>query len=239
MSEIPFVIIAWNNLTFVKAFVEQIMDLSKRIIILDNHSEYQPLLDYYDYLEEVHAHKFDIRRLDQNYGHTVCTILKDTLPDIYALSDPDLRLNPSMPRDVIDQLYYISKKYNCSKVGLALDISDHSEFIPGYGDLVYRIESSYYRNQISDSEYTLYNAGVDTTFCLINNTVAAHPNIRVAGNFTAKHLPWYNNYLKNNIPREELKVWVKNNKSSSILHYIDVNALVSWPYLALPASPDL
>ena len=234
MSDIPFVIIAWNNLTFVKGFVEQVMGLCKRIIILDNHSEYQPLLDYYNYLEEMHVHKFDIRRLDQNYGHGVCTILKDTLPDVYVLSDPDLLLNPSMPRDVIDQLYYISKKYNCSKVGLALDISDHSEFIPGYGDLVYRIESTYYTNQISDSEYILYNAGVDTTFCLINNTVGgtvggtAYPNnIRVAGNFTAKHLPWYNDYLKNNIPREELKVWVKNNKSSSILHYIDVNALLS------------
>lgn len=229
MSEIPHVIIAWNNLTFVKSFVEQVMELSTKIIILDNNSEYQPLLDYYRHLEEAYGNKFDIRRLDQNYGHRVYTTLKDTLPDIYVLSDPDLLLNPSMPKDVVDQLYYISKKYNCSKVGLALDISDHDKFITGgYGDLVYRIESEYYNNinLINDTEFTLYNAPIDTTYCLVNNTVSGHPcDIRVGGNFTAKHLPWYNNYLKNNIPKDELHVWVKNNKSSSILDYINKNSL--------------
>ena len=76
-------------------------------------------------------------------------------------------------------------------------------------------------------EFILYNAPLDTTFCLINNTVSGYPNdIRVSGNFTAKHLPWYNDYLKTNIPKEELVVWVKNNKSSSILKYIDINNLL-------------
>lgn len=228
MSEIPLVIIAWNNLTFVKRFVEQIIGLTNKIIILDNNSEYTPLLDYYRHLEETYGNKFDIRRLDQNYGHRVYITLKDTLPDIYVLSDPDLELNPSMPKDVIDQLYYISKKYKCNKVGLALDVSDHNEFIKGgYGDLVYRIESAYYRNILSDNEYMLYNAEIDTTFCLINNTVNEYrSNIRVGGNFTAKHLPWYNNYLKNNIPKDELEIWVKNNKSSSILQYISIAELL-------------
>jgi len=228
MSEIPLVIIAWNNLTFVKRFVEQIIELSTKIIILDNNSEYQPLLDYYTSLETIYPDKFDIRRLDQNYGHRVYTILKDTLPDIYVLSDPDLKLNASMPKDVIDQLYYISKKYKCNKVGLALDVSDHTKFIRGgYGDLVYRIESAYYRNILSDNEYMLYNAEIDTTFCLINNTVSDYPsNIRVGGNFTAKHLPWYHDYLKTHIPKDELEIWVKNNKSSSILKYININELL-------------
>ena len=134
-----------------------------------------------------------------------------------------------MPKDCFDQLLYISNKYKCNKVGLALDISDHHDFIKGgYGDLVYKIESGYYINIISDNDFILYNAPLDTTFCLINNTVSEYfSDIRIGGNFTAKHLPWYNDYLKNNIPKEELIVWTKNNRSSSILQYIDVSSLLN------------
>ena len=229
MSDIPLVIIAWNNLTFVKRFLEQTMHLTQKIIILDNNSEYAPLLEYYTYLEHTYPNKFDIRRLPHNYGHTVYQKLQHTLPGIYVLSDPDLQLHPSMPKDCFEQLYTISKKYKCRKVGLALDISDHHLFIPGsFCQLVYNIESAYYRNPIHDSEYVLYNAPIDTTFCLINTTVSGYPSdIRVGGNFTAKHLPWYNDYLALNIPKEELRVWTKNNKSSCILHYIDVQKLIS------------
>jgi hypothetical protein len=32
-----------------------------------------------------------------------------------------------------------------------------------------------------------------------------------------KHLPWYNDYIKNNFTPEELDYWKNNNKSSLIL----------------------
>jgi hypothetical protein len=231
MSEIPLVIIAYNNLTFVKKFIEQTINLTKKIIILDNKSEYNPLFEYYKYLEETYNNKFDIRRLTENYGHMIYRILGHTLPEIYVLSDPDLQLNPYMPNDCFDKLLYISNKYKSNKVGVALDISDYHDFIKGpYGDLIFKIESSYYvnTNVIPDSEFKLFNAPIDTTFCLINNTVSGHhSNIRVGGNFTAKHLPWYQDYLKIHIPKEELVVWIKNNKSSSILEHIDINNLLN------------
>jgi FkbM family methyltransferase len=51
----------------------------------------------------------------------------------------------------------------------------------------------FWKNKINDSDYELYTAGVDTTFCLINKKhIYNFDNvIRVAGNFTSKHLPWY------------------------------------------------
>jgi 16S rRNA G966 N2-methylase RsmD len=37
----------------------------------------------------------------------------------------------------------------------------------------------------------MYNAMIDTTFCLCNKNFVNGTCIRVAGNFTAQHLPWY------------------------------------------------
>ena len=50
-QQIAICIIAWNNLFFVRRFVDQIRILPNPIIILDNHSSYQPLLEYYHMLK--------------------------------------------------------------------------------------------------------------------------------------------------------------------------------------------
>jgi GT2 family glycosyltransferase len=225
MESIPLVIISWNNLTFIKSFLNQIKKFNHPIIILDNNSTYEPLVLYYKELKDPNI---KVIRLDKNYGHRVYQEMGHLLPEVYVLSDPDLLLNENMPTDTIEQLYKISQKYNASRVGLALDISDADKFIKGnYGQLVYRIESNYYRSLVKDSEYKLYRAPIDTTFCLINKNVKTDFQLRVGGCFTAKHLPWYDGYLKNNIPKDELKVWIENNKSSSILEYINKNELIS------------
>jgi hypothetical protein len=227
---IPIIVIAWNNLTFVKSFINQIQHLTDKIIIMDNASTYSPMFEYYDTLEKLNPNKYEIRRLDKNYGHNVCYTFIDTLPDTFCMSDPDLQLNPKMPHNLIEQLIYISNTYHCGKVGLALDITDHELFIPGNcHDLVYSIESGYYKNKIVSDNYEMYYAPIDTTFCLINkkfNIELAQNNIRVAGLFTAKHLPWYDNYLINHIPNDELRVWIQNNRSSCILPYIDVDKIM-------------
>jgi hypothetical protein len=225
MSEIPIVIIAWNNLTFVKSFLNQLERFKHPIILLDNHSTYEPMNQYYEQLDKT---KVRVIKMDKNYGYLVYKHFSHLLPEVYVLSDPDLLLNNNMPSDAIEQLLNLSIKYNACRVGLALDITDSEKFIKGmYGQLVYRIESKYYENRIENSEYTLYKASMDTTFCLINNKIKSDLQIRVAGDFTAKHLPWYEGYLKNNIPKDELKVWIENNKSSSILSYINKYDLIS------------
>lgn len=220
---IPFVVICYNNLTFCKMFYDQIISIAQEIIIIDNNSTYKNLLNYYLEIEKSCPIKITIHRLNFNYGHKVYLKCPHLVPKIFILSDPDLLLNPKMPKNVAGELLNISNKYKAYKVGLALDISDSEKFIEGhYGKLVYKIESSYYKKKIDDSEHTLYDAPLDTTFVLVNkNFESAAKNIRVGGDFTCKHLPWYNNWLKENIPSEELQHWVTNNKSSSILSYID------------------
>lgn len=228
MSVLPIVVIAWNNLFFVRRFIDQLRRLPNPIIVLDNGSEYVPLLDYYTVIKQDLGARIEIRRLGQNYGHKVYQILAHTLPMVYILSDPDLQLNPNMPDNIGDHLLRISDRHRSGRIGLALDISDHDKFIEGsYGRLVYNITLGYYQTRIQDPEYELFHAPTDTTFCLINRNYSEQTMIRVGGVFTAKHLPWYNNYLKENIPKDELEVWIKNNKSSSILGYINANELLS------------
>jgi hypothetical protein len=95
--DIPVVVICWNNFYFVKNFVEQLKKYKNPIILLDNKSNFEPLLEYYKEIKEELQDKIEIRLLDQNYGSTVFLKLKHTLPDVYILSDPDLELNPNMP----------------------------------------------------------------------------------------------------------------------------------------------
>ena len=223
-NSIPIVVICWNNYYFVKNFINQLKRFPNPIILLDNKSNYQPLLDYYKEIKSELKDKIDIRMLDKNYGHKVYMILKDTLPSVYILSDPDLELNPKMPKNFAKIFLELSNQYKCYKVGCALKIDDHEKFIQcdNYTDKknIYDWETQFWKKPIMHDNYELYEADIDTTCCLINTnytTKSLKKRIRVAGNFTAKHLPWYNNYIKDNISSDEINNWKQNNKSSSIL----------------------
>jgi len=223
-NEIPFVIICWNNLFFVKNFVNQIKKYKRKIIILNNNSEYESLYKYFKEVKDELGDQIEIRLLDQNYGHEVYIKLAKTLPDVYMLSDPDLQLNENLPENFVDILYNLSNKYKTYKVGFALDISDKDNFLSceEYTDSksIYDWEKQFWVNKINNKNYELYNADIDTTFCLINKNYFNENHyeaIRIAGDYTAKHLPWYKDYIKNNIPKDEIEIWRKNNKSSSLL----------------------
>jgi hypothetical protein len=219
-NEIPIVVIAYNNYFFVKNFILQIKHFKNPIILFDNHSNYQPLLDYYKEIKAELGLKIDIRLLDINEGSNVISIYKNTLPSIYILSDPDLQLNPRMPENFTNILYELSIKHRAYKVGLALDISEPEKLLDckkyQNEQSIIEWESQFWKKPIYD-EYELYDAATDTTFCLVNHAYPENKQIRIAGDFTAKHLPWYKEFLKEHISKEELDNWKKGNNSSSIL----------------------
>ena len=213
MSSIKIVIIAWNNLTFVKNFVDQLRYLPNPILILDNKSTYEPIFEYYKTIKKELDEKIEIKLLNKNYGHKVYLKLSHKLPKIYILSDPDLELSKTMQKDFAQRLLNLSIRYKVNKVGLALDISDDHKFIKDYYNKIHSYEDKYWKKRIKHAKYELYRAPVDTTFCLVNNNYKYNPsnNIRIAGeNFTIKHLPWYENYIIDNIPEPELLHWFKN-----------------------------
>lgn len=217
---IPIVIIAYNNLFFVRNFIEQIKHHKNPIIVFDNHSDYEPLLEYYKELQAELGSRVDIRLLSVNEGCGVASVYKDTLPSVYILSDPDLQLNPRMPANFSEILLDLSSKYEVHKIGLALDISEPEKLLDckqyEHGYTIREWESQFWKKPIANT-YELYDAPVDTTFCLVNHAYSEERQIRIAGDFTAKHLPWYKGFLKEHISEEELKHWKRGNNSSSIL----------------------
>lgn len=222
LGKIPIVVIAYNNLFFVRNFLDQLKKYENPIILFDNKSTYKPLLQYYKEIKAELGSKIDIRLLDENKGCHVASFYEHTLPNIYIMSDPDLQLNPRMPENFSDILLALSKKYQVYKVGLALDISEPEKLLSckNYesGQSIKEWESKFWEKQIADKDYEIYEAATDTTFCLINRAYPQTKQIRIAGDFTAKHLPWYKGFLKNNISEDELKSWKDGNNSSSILN---------------------
>lgn len=222
--KIPVVIICWNSLTFIRKIVDQLKTYPNPIILLDNKSTYKPLFEYYKEIKDELKDKIEIRLLDKNYGSGV--FLKQKLPKVFIMTDPDIEINKKMPQNFSEILLNLSNKYKVYKVGLALNITDKDEFVrcASEGNPLYEYQLRYWKEPIENKDYELYKAAVDTTFTLVNNNFLykvkdnnyTAPAIRIAGDFTAKHLPWYKKFLEG-LSGEELFSYMKHNKSSTFV----------------------
>ena len=195
---IPIVIICYNNHKYVENTIRQIRALNEAyvpgLIILDNCSTNE---DTQRYLE---ATPVRVIRNPSNNGPWVSPTnnahVYAEMPEKFILTDPDLGFNPNLPSNCIEILARIADAHEASKVGFALDISDAHLFWNDNvinGKTIVENERRFWVDRIPDSTYILYRADLDTTFCLINKRFVDHHtrHIRVAGDFTAKHLPWY------------------------------------------------
>ena len=219
---IPIVVVCYNNYRYVENTLKQIASINKayyaNIIILNNAST---CADTIAYLERVsdgsdeggssvssvsNVSSVSVIHNIGNLGPWITHLnnrhIYDILPDKYIITDPDLKLNENIPCNFIEILATLSDKYKTSKIGFALDLSDHEKFYTTKdyfaNQTICEWESQFWKNRISndgdDDAYELYDADIDTTFCLMNKTniMRGYDNkIRVAGDFTAKHIPWY------------------------------------------------
>ena len=194
---IPIIIISYNNIKYVINTINQLISinplLKSNIIIMDNNSDDVECCKFLDNTE------LNVIRNKENLGPWVYKYPKvyNSLPDKYIITDPDLQFHQNLPTNFIEILSNLSDKYKCEKIGLALDISDydkmyHTKYCPP-DHTIYGWEKRFWETKLDNPDYELYEAEIDTTFCLINKQNANVYNIRIAGNFTAKHLPWYIN----------------------------------------------
>ena len=193
---IPIIVISFNNGRYVNHMVEQLRRFAALtdIRILDNCSTDPETLAYLE------SAPVTVLRNTTNVGPWISPTnnaeLYASLPDMFVLTDPDLELNPALPPTFIQSMIDVARRHNASKVGFALDISTPELFLQGPyvgAGTIADHESQFWRHPIPDEPLELYRAPVDTTFCVINKRFVDHGSrhIRIAGNFTAKHLPWY------------------------------------------------
>lgn len=195
---IPIIIITYNNYKYVENTIKQLIKINKdyenNIQILNNCSTCSDTIAYlkslkYKIIENTGNHGPRVNKTDNKH-------IYDILPDKYILTDPDLEFNENMPSNYIEHLSKISDELNIFKLGLALDITDSDKFYqykhPMFNLSIAEIEAHYWKNYFKHNDYHLYAAPVDTTFALYNkNALNEKVDVRIAGAFTAKHMPWY------------------------------------------------
>jgi len=198
--DIPIIIICYNNYKYVENTLNQVLKINeayyKNIQIVNNASS---CINTTNFLKNTNVKVINNDNNGPWISDTINSHIYNTLPDKFVLTDPDLELNENTPHNFIEILSELSDKYKCSKIGLALDISEPEKMheFNYCGGSIHEWEKKFWENKINDTNYELYDAGVDTTFCLINKKYIYINNninffqLRIAGNFTAKHLPWY------------------------------------------------
>jgi hypothetical protein len=221
----PVFIMAYNQYTYVKSMVDQLMKYPNlQLYIIDNKSTYPPLVEYLKTIDGKHGVK--VLYQDKNYGHKVYE-----RPDIIALggdkyivTDPDLLLNDKLPHNFVDILSELSDQYKTNKIGFALDIKnniDMSKFLDSSKTItIDSNEAKYWKDRIEHPTYELYKAPIDTTFSLINKKYykpgKLDDSIRIAGNFTSVHRPWLNNMEQELLPGELDYYLNKDNISTTL-----------------------
>lgn len=190
-SRVPVYVVSFNNATYLRAMVDQLLSrgITTDVRIVDNGSTYMPTITY---LREVETAGITvIRRGLNSHPHDVNSL--PDLPDEYVLTDPDLWFGDDMPSTVIETLSAIATAYDNGRVGLALDITEPHKLT--WDSMKH--ETDYWKRPIepkSGITVPLYRAPIDTTFLLRRkgaSTCLTFNDIRVAGPFVCKHLPWY------------------------------------------------
>jgi hypothetical protein len=210
-KSLPIYIPCFNNPTYTKQMIDQLSSYGlHNLTLIDNASTYRPMLKLLDQC----AKQFNVIRLNKNLGprHLVLDPINyHLLPDLFCLTDPDLKFNIRMPANFIAQLVLLSNKYEIGKVGLALSIADrdqmHDRNYKLETDLkIWEHEQQYWNEEIEklESGDPVYKADIDTTFSVYNKKFFEKTGffraLRVAGTFTCRHMPWYRD---NGMPAKE------------------------------------
>ena len=209
MKNIPIVILNKDRLMPLQLLVESLQSRGyNNIIIIDNQTTYQPTLDWYKesgvnvFYNDIDATLYDtgtFYRLAFELNHT---LFSEIVKDYYVFSDSDVVPLDTVPNNFIDCMVNVCRETNTHKVGISLKIDDlpDSDFCKH----VINNESPMWVNRIAHTNYELYHAPVDTTFAVYRPNSApilSHDCIRIAGEFVARHLPWY--YDPTNMPIDE------------------------------------
>lgn len=204
MSKIPCFLIARDRFGCLKAMVDYLKQIDElEVIIIDNNSSYQPLLDYYETKPCI------VHRLYLNGGN--CVLFTDANLEMnkpnffelydctngYILSDCDLKID-HIPINFMDTFHKVMDKYDwCTKVGFQLRINDLPD--TELAKEAIRWEGANHGvGAVIDVQLSLIKAPIDTTFAFYRFIPAPHTSL--AHNFAtsircsrmdAIHLSWY------------------------------------------------
>lgn len=163
------------------------------ITIIDNASEYPPLLEWYR--AECPC---EVSMLRRNIGHLALEKLSNErtikLSGFYCYTDSDINL-PGVPDDFADVMMEALRRFGWSdgiqKVGPALRLDDIPDCYPRKEEVV-KWEAQFWTKRM-DYPVESYYANIDTTMAFYAPGVPARNchSVRVAGGYEARHCPWH------------------------------------------------
>jgi hypothetical protein len=188
--EVPIIINNRNRLTYLKQMIDWFKKAGyTNIIVLDNNSNYEPLLKFYK------ESNVNVIYLKKNYGHLAfwsSGTYKKFYADYYVYTDPDVVPIDQCPNDLMQHFMKLLKKYsNIEKVGFGLKIDDLPQFYNKKQEVI-DWETKFWKKEI---EKDVFDAALDTTFALYKpytrGDLWVQNALRTGGNYVVRHLPWY------------------------------------------------
>jgi len=192
LDTIPIFIISYNRLSYMENIYRWLKDykIKNKVIIIDNHSSYEPLLSWYKTID------WEVVYLDRNYGHMAfwnSHRFDDYRKDFYIVTDPDIEPVNNCPSNFIQIWFDLLLKYpGIKKAGFSLKIDDLPD--TALKGTIIDHEKNYYLRYIpSDRAYV---AEIDTTMALyvpdhLDRSKSFLSAMRSGEPYAAKHLPWY------------------------------------------------
>lgn len=161
---IPIVIISFNQLFYLKQLIDfLIKNEYTTIVIVDNNSTYQPLLNYFDSIKE----QTTIHRLKENVGHLSFwksnDIFKQYSKGYYVVTDADIVPVNECPNNFLETFRkLLDQAYDRNKVGFSLKLDDILDSNPNKNKIT-QWEAQYWSYKVKPN---VYKAEIDTTFAI-------------------------------------------------------------------------
>lgn len=202
VNKIPLIIPVFNQLTYLKNTINWFRWYypENPIIIVDNASNYEPLLEFYDSIPYITVLKFKENNCIENLKATIALEELFTNTEYYAISDPDLMPHPNTPPKFLEEFKrWIDAGYH--RAGFGLITEDLPLWTHKREEIIFN-EKSLLNVSLEKNQYgfNCYKAPIDTTFAMYskNNSGWQCPMngddwgrcVRV---FEMFHLPWYLN----------------------------------------------
>lgn len=188
LGTVPVIIVSRDRLVCLGALVSWLEGAGlDTIIIVDNNSSYEPLLDY------LHATPHQVIRLADNLGPWAIwenrNVLKATAGRYYVVTDPDVVPDPGCPADALHRFHELLQRYpDYAKAGFGLRIDDLPDTYQ-HKTAVLNWERQFWTREI---EPGVFDAPIDTTFALYRpSPVFSLRALRTGPPYVARHLPWY------------------------------------------------
>lgn len=195
---IPVYINNFNHLSTTRSLVEYFASIGQlEPIVVDNHSDYEPLLDWYE------QKPCKVIRLTGNFHYLAPWYHSCIFPfhvhreffgsQFYAVTDSDLDMT-NVPKDVFEVLVEgIRRHPGRRKCGVSLDIESIPDEFPLKKD-VQNWEHQWWQKRV-DSDY--WDAGVDTTLAVYRadkmhaDAIPSDNCLRSDKPYMARHVPWH------------------------------------------------